>query len=84
MIFQVFLSWSQVAVEAVGIVSALKAGRVKGDRAMPAAPVYLDLENNVFFSRSFPCPSILGQNWISWPSLAAREARKRENIIEFG
>lgn len=68
----------------MGIVSALKAERMKGDGAMPAAPVYLDLENSIFFSGSFPCPSMLGQNWISWPSLAAREARKIENIIEFG
>lgn len=64
-------------------VSALKEGRMKGDRAMPATPIHLDQED-VFFSRSFPRASTLGQNWVLWPSLAAEVARKIENIIEFG
>lgn len=51
---------------------------------MLAVPVHLDQENSTFFASSFPCPSMLGQNWVSWPSLAAREAREIENIIEFG
>lgn len=51
----------RVAVDAVGVVSALKAGRVEGDRTMPAVPVYLDLENNIFFSRSFPISAHLAR-----------------------
>lgn len=56
---------------------------MKGNRAMPAASVHLDQED-IFFPRSFPCASTLGQSWVLWPSLAAGKARKIENIIEFG
>lgn len=52
---------TRVAVEAVGILSALKAERVEGDRTMPAVRIYLDLENNIFFSRSFPIPAHLAR-----------------------
>lgn len=43
------------------VVSALKAERVEGDRTMPAVHIYLDLENNIFFSRSFPIPAHLAR-----------------------
>lgn len=57
---------------------------MKGDKAVLATPVHLDQEDNIFFPRSFPRAGMLDQNWVSWPSFAAGEARKIENIAEFG
>lgn len=80
-----FFHGHKVAVEAVGIVSALKAGRVKGDEAMPAMPIHLDLETTFSFLDPSPVPE-------HWPELGltavlhckGREARQTENIIAFG